>query len=74
MIFAPNSLVRQKEGAQWEEEEEAGGRRKAGSIGTPTPGADDPTGSIQSGVSDARNRKKHGRWCGVLIHRRGRGG
>ena len=32
MMVAPCSLVRQKEG---EEEEEAGGRRKAGSIGTP---------------------------------------
>ena len=30
MLFAPNSLVRQKEGAQGEEEEEAGGRRKGG--------------------------------------------
>ena len=39
MMIAPNSLVRQKEGTQGEEqEEEVGGRRKAGSIGTPTPG------------------------------------
>ena len=36
----PNSLVRQKEGAQGVEEKEAGGRRKAGSTGTPTPGAE----------------------------------
>ena len=74
MIVAPNSLVRQEEGAQGEEEEEAGGRRWVGSIGTPTPGADAPTGSTQSGVSDARNRRRHGWWCGVPIHRRGRGG
>ena len=62
MIFAPNSLVRQKEGAQGEEEEEAevGGRRKAGSTGTPTLGADVPTGPTQSGVSDEKNRRKHG--------------
>ena len=32
MIFAPNSLVRQKEGAHGEEEEETGGRRRVGSI------------------------------------------
>ena len=64
MIVAPNSLVRQ-EVAQGGEEEETGGRRKAGSIGTPTLGADAPTGPTQSGVSDARNRRKHGRWSGV---------
>ena len=44
MIITPNSLVRQKEGAQGEEEEKAGGRRKTGSIGTLTPDADAPTG------------------------------
>ena len=32
-MIAPNSIVRQKEGAQGEEE--AGGRRKEGSRGTP---------------------------------------
>ena len=75
MIFAPPSLVRQEEEvAQGEEEEEAGGGRKTGSTGTAMPGADAPTGSTHSGVSDARNMRKHGRWCGVLIHRRGRGG
>ena len=73
MIVAPNSLVRQ-EGAQGGEEEEAGGRRKAGSIGTLTPGADAPTGRTKSGVSDARSRRIHGRWCEVSSHRRGRGG
>ena len=35
MIVAPNSLVRQEEGAQ-REEEEAGGRRRVDSIGTRT--------------------------------------
>ena len=30
MIIAPNSLVRQKEGAQGEEGEEVGGRRRRG--------------------------------------------
>ena len=59
MIVAPNYLVRWKKGTPGEEEEEAGGRRKAGSTGTPTPGADAPTGPTQSGVSDARNRRKH---------------
>ena len=39
MIVAPNSLVRQ-EVAQGGEEEETGGRRKAGSTGTPTLGAE----------------------------------
>ena len=73
MIVAPNSLVRQ-EVAQVGEEEETGGRRKAGSIGTPMLGADAPTGPTQSGVSDARNRRKHGCWCGAPAHRRGRGG
>ena len=36
MMFAPNSLVRQKEGAHGEKEE-AGGRRKGGPTGIPTP-------------------------------------
>ena len=74
MMIAPNPLVRQKEGAQWEEEEEAGDRRKAGSIGNPKRGADAPIGPTWSGVSDARNEKKHGHWCGIPIHMRGRGG
>ena len=69
MMIALNS--RQKEVAQ--REGEAVNRRKGGQTGTPTPGADAPTGPTQSGVSDARNRKKHGRWCGVLIHKSGRG-
>ena len=73
MMVAPNSLVRQ-EGAQKEEEEQVRGRRRAGSKGTPIPGADAPTGPTQSRLSDARNRRKHGRWCGAPIHRRGRGG
>ena len=54
----PNSLFRQKEGTQGEKEEKAGGRRKGGLTGTPTPGADAPTGPSRSGVSDARNRRK----------------
>ena len=36
MIVTPNSLVRQEERAQGEEEEEAGSRRWVGLIGTPT--------------------------------------
>ena len=33
MIFAPNPLLRQKQGTQTEEEEEAGGQRKGGPPG-----------------------------------------
>ena len=73
MVFDHNSLVRQKKGAQGEEEEEVGGGRKADLTGTPTPDADAPIGPTWSRVSDARNRRKHGRWCGKLIRRRGRG-
>ena len=62
MMFVPNSLVRQKEGAQGEEEEEeAGSRKKVGSTGTQTPGTDAPTGPARSRVSNARNRGKPGR-------------
>ena len=57
-----------------EEEEEAGGRRKGGPTGTPKLGVDVPTGPTGSGVSGARHRRKHRRWCGVPLHRRGRGG
>ena len=71
MIFAPNSLVRLKEG---EEKEEVRGRRKGSSIGTPTPGVDFPTGPTRSGVSDERNMRRNGWWCGVPLHRRGREG
>ena len=74
MMCAPNSLVCQKEGVQEEEEEEeAGGRGKAGPTKTLTPGADAPMAQTRSGVLDARNRRKHGRCCGVPLHRRGRG-
>ena len=72
MVIAPKSLGRQKEGAQEEEEEEAGGRREGCSIGTPTPGVNALTVPSWSGMSDPRNRRKHGRWCGVLLHRKGR--
>ena len=72
MMFAPNSLVHQKEGAQGEVEEGAEGRRKAGSTGTSTPGVNDLIGPTRSVMSDARIRRKHGRCCGVLIHRKGR--
>ena len=44
MMITPNSLAHQKEGAQGEEEEHVGGRRKGGLIGTPTPGEDAPIG------------------------------
>ena len=71
MMIAPNSLVCQKKGAQGKEE--AADRRKEGQTGTLMPGADDPIGPSRSGVLDARNRRKHGRWCLVLLHRRSRG-
>ena len=32
------------------------------------------TGLSRSGLLDARNRRKQGRWHGVPIHRKGRGG
>ena len=71
MIVALNSLVRQEEGAQREEEEEE--KEVGGPRGTLTPEADDPTGSTRSVVSDVRNSRKHGRWCGVPLHRKCRG-
>ena len=56
IMIAPNSLGNQKEGYQGEEEEEA--REEA--IGATRPGADALTGPTRSGVSDTRNRRKHG--------------
>ena len=74
-IFAPNSLACQKEGAQGEEEEEAGDRKKGKTYkNSETSGADALSGPSWSRVSDTRNRRKHGRWCGVPLHRKGRGG
>ena len=63
MMIAPDYVVCQKEGAQGKEEE--GGRRNGG-----TTGADAPIGPTWSEVSDARNRRKYGGWCWILIHRR----
>ena len=39
-------------------------------------GEDASTGPTPSGVPDAgeRNRRNHGRWCVLPLHRRGRGG
>ena len=67
-----NFLVRQKEGAQGKEE--ARDRRKGGPTGTPTPGADAPTGPTRSGVSNTRNRRKQGRRYWVPLRRRSREG
>ena len=71
MIIIPNYVVRQKEGAQGDE---AVGRIKVGPTGTPIPGTEAPTGPTQSGVLDVRNKRKHGRWYEVPLHRKGRGG
>ena len=70
MIIAPNSLARQKKGAQREGDEEAGDQRKGGQIGTTTSGSDAPTGLSHSRLM---NRIKHGRWSEDLLHRKGRG-
>ena len=73
MMFASTILSARRRGLR-EEEQEAGGQKKADSTGTLTPDADAPIGPTRSGVSDARNRRKHGRWYGVLTQRKGRGG
>ena len=74
MMFAPNSLVLQKEGVQEKEEEETGDRGKAGSTETPMLGADAIIGPTRPRVLNARNEREHGQRCGILIHRRGREG
>ena len=74
MLTASNSLVRLKNEAQGKEEEWAAGRREEGQTGTQMAGADAPTGQTRSAVSDSRNKRKHGRWCGVLFHMRVTGG
>ena len=63
MVIVPNSLVRH-EGAQREEE--------GGPTGIPTPDAEAPTVPTRSGVSDAKNRRKHGRLYGIPVYRRDR--
>ena len=76
MMITPNPLVRQKEGAHGEEEKEAGYMRsKKGIIDRNSDArCGRSVGPTQSEVSDARDKRKHGGWCGFLIHRRGRGG
>ena len=61
MKIALNSLAHQKEGVQEEGNEIAGDKRKGGQTGTPTPGADAPTGLSWPGVRNPRNRRKQGR-------------
>ena len=68
-----NSLVCEKEGAQGEEEEEAVDRRKGEPTETAMPCVDAPTGLTRSGVSDARNRRKHEWWRGVPLYRKSKG-
>ena len=74
MMIAPNSLVRQKEGDQGEEKQEAGGRRKVRptSDKNSVARASAPIGPILSYLSDAMNRRIHGWWC-VSNYRKGRG-
>ena len=74
IMIASNSLARQKDVTQREEEEEAGYRRKGGLTGTSMPGAGVPTGPFGSGMLDERNRRKPEWWCGVPLHRKGIGG
>ena len=61
-MIPPNSLARQKEGFQGEEE--AGYQRKGDQTGTPTYCADAFTGLFRSGVVYAMNRKRH---CGGMV-------
>ena len=48
MIFTLNYLACQKDVPKGKEEEEAGDRREGDQTGTPTPGADAPTGPTRS--------------------------
>ena len=67
MMFAPNSPVCQKEGAQGEEEEEAGGRRKVDWTGLRPPSADAPTGPTQVRGVGCEEQEKTWAVGGVLI-------
>ena len=52
IMITPNSLCRQKEGVQGKGQEEAEDQRKGGQTGTPTSGADAPTGLTRSEMLD----------------------
>ena len=52
-MITPNSPDCQQEGAQGEEDEKAGGRRKGGPTRTPMPGAYAPTSPTRLGMSDS---------------------
>ena len=47
--------------------------RKGEQKGTPTSGTDAPRSLLWSGEWDARSRRKHLWWCGVVLHTKGRG-
>ena len=55
IMIAPNCLALQKKG---EGEEEVVDLRKRGQKGTPTSGANVPTGLPRSGVLDTRSKRK----------------
>ena len=73
MMIPANSLARQKLGVQG-----GGGRggrpKKGRSNRNSDARADAPTGLSQSRVLDVRSMRKHGRWYGVLLHRKSRWG
>ena len=64
MMFAPEFLLRQNEGAKGKEQEESGGQRKSGSTGTPTP----VSSSIMPARSNTHNNNKD--WKFVVMLRR----
>ena len=47
-------------------------RKEGIKAGTPTSSADTPIGLSRSEVLNARNRGKHGRWCGVSSPQEGK--
>ena len=74
MMIAANSLVCQKEGVREEEEEETGGRGKEGPTGTHARRGRSHRFNSVRGVGCEEQEKTYKQWCGIPLHRKGRGG
>ena len=72
VVSCPGLAGRKEEvqvGGEGEEEEQKKVKRK----GSPLSGRAGPTGPTPREGSGVRGRRKGGKWCGELLHRRGKG-
>ena len=74
VVLSCPGLAGQKEEEVQVEDEGEDDRRKVKRNGSPKSGRVGPTGPAPKEGSGVRGRRKGGKWCGELLHRRGKGG